>query len=109
LKQPWAQISERLRRIVLRRIVLQRIVLRRIVLADPKDGKTAQITRLQNEFTGKVSISRNGCNLKPDGRSIVFERTKLLDEDRTTDLWIVPLSGGNPRSLVNDGFSLSWR
>ncbi len=64
--------------------------------------KTTQITRLQNEFTGKFSIS-------PDGRSIVFERAKSLDEDRTTDLWIVPLSGGNPRLLVNNAFSPSWR
>ena len=64
--------------------------------------KTMQITRLQNEFTGKFSIS-------PDGRSIGFERAKSLDEDRTTDLWILPLSGGNPRLLVNNGFSPSWR
>lgn len=64
--------------------------------------KTTQITRLQNEFTGKFSIS-------PDGRSIVFERAKSLDENRAIDLWIVPLSGGNPRLLVNDGFSPSWR
>ena len=63
--------------------------------------KTTQITRLQNEFTGKFSISR-------DGRSIVFERSKSLDDDRNIDLWIVPLSGGNPRLLVNNGFSPSW-
>lgn len=64
--------------------------------------KTTQITRLQNEFTGNFSIS-------PDGESIVFERSKSLDQARTTDLWIVPLRGGNPRLLVNNGFSPSWR
>ena len=64
--------------------------------------KTTQITRLENEFTGEFSIS-------PDGRSIVFERSKSLDDDRSIDLWIVPLSGGNPRLLVKDGFSPSWR
>ena len=64
--------------------------------------KTTQITRLQNEFTGNFSIS-------PDGQSVVFERAKSLDEDRTTDLWIVPLNGGNPRLLVRNGFSPSWR
>lgn len=64
--------------------------------------KTTQITRLANEFVGNFSIS-------PDGRAIVFERAKTLDEDRTTDLWIVSLDGGNPRLLVNNGFSPSWR
>jgi TolB protein len=64
--------------------------------------KTTQITRLQNEFTGNFSIS-------PDGESIVFERAKSLDENRTTDLWIISLSGGNPRLLVKNGFSPSWR
>ena len=64
--------------------------------------KLTQITRLQNEFTGNFSIS-------PDGQSIVFERAKSLDEDRNTDLWIVSTKGGNPRLLVNNAFSPSWR
>ncbi|HET9528584.1 MAG TPA: hypothetical protein VFO99_20655 [Pyrinomonadaceae bacterium] len=64
--------------------------------------KTTQITRLQNEFTGNFSIS-------PDGRSIVFERAKSLDQDRNTDLWIVSLTGGSPKLLVNNAFSPSWR
>ena len=69
---------------------------------DFETRKTTQITRLQNEFTGKFSIS-------PNGESIVFERSKSLDEDRAIDLWIVPLKGGKPRLLVNNGFSPSWR
>jgi TolB protein len=65
-------------------------------------GRTTQITRLQNEFTGMFSIS-------PDGEWIVFERSKSLDDDRAIDLWIAPMDGGNPRLLVRDGFSPSWR
>jgi WD40-like Beta Propeller Repeat len=64
--------------------------------------KTTQITKLRNEFAGNFSIS-------PDGRSIVFERAKSLEEDRVTDLWIVPVNGRNPRLLVSNGFSPSWR
>jgi WD40 repeat protein len=64
--------------------------------------KTTQITDLQNEFTGNFSIS-------PDGQWIVFERSKSLDDDRAIDLWVAPLDGRNPRLLVRDGFSPSWR
>jgi TolB protein len=69
---------------------------------DFSSRKTTQITHLQNEFTGNFSIS-------PDGQSIVFERSKSLDEDRAIDLWIVPLNRGKPRLLVSNGFSPSWR
>ena len=65
-------------------------------------GRTTQITKLQNEFTGMFSVS-------PDGEWIVFERSKSLDDDRPIDLWIAPIDGGNPRLLVRDGFSPSWR
>jgi hypothetical protein len=64
--------------------------------------KTTQMTKLQNEFTGNFSIS-------PDGQWIVFERSKSLDENRAIDLWIARVDGGNPRLLVRDGFSPSWR
>jgi TolB protein len=64
--------------------------------------KTTQITRLENEFTGSFSIS-------PDGRSIVFERSKSLDDNRDIDLWIVGIDGRNPRLLVRNAFSPSWR
>jgi TolB protein len=64
--------------------------------------KTTQITRLENEFTGMFSIS-------PDGEWIVFERSKSLDDDRAIDLWVTPIDGGNPRLLVRDAFSPSWR
>jgi len=64
--------------------------------------RVTQITHLQNEFTGTFSIS-------PDGESIVFERSKSLDENRDIDLWIVKISGGNPRLLVRNAFGPSWR
>jgi len=64
--------------------------------------RTTQIIRLANEFTGNFSIS-------PDGKWIVFERSKSLDENRPIDLWIAPIDGGNPRLLVRDAFSPSWR
>lgn len=64
--------------------------------------RTTQITRRANEFTGNFSIS-------PDGKWIVFESSKSLDENRAIDLWIAAIDGGNPRLLVRDGFSPSWR
>jgi hypothetical protein len=68
----------------------------------PPGSKTTQITNLQNDFTGSFSVS-------PDGEWIVFERSKSLDDDRAIDLWIVPISGGNPRLLVRDASSPSLR
>lgn len=64
--------------------------------------KTTQITNLQNEFTGNFSIS-------PDGRWIVFERSKSLEENREVDLWIMQINSGKARVLVRDAFSPSWR
>ena len=64
--------------------------------------KTTQVTRLENEFTGAFSISA-------DGRSIVFERSKSLDDNRDIDLWIVGIDGRNARLLVRNAFSPSWR
>ena len=64
--------------------------------------RVTQITQLQNEFTGAFSIS-------PDGEWIVFERSKTLDQDRDIDLWIVRMDGKNPRLLMRNGFSPSWR
>lgn len=64
--------------------------------------RVTQVTQLQNEFTGAFSIS-------PDGQWIVYERSKSLDQDRPIDLWIVGVNGKNPRLLVRNGFSPSWR
>ena len=64
--------------------------------------KVAQVTRLENEFTGAFTIS-------PDGQWIVFEKSKTLDDNREIDLWITKTNGGSPRLLVRNGFSPSWR
>jgi TolB protein len=61
-----------------------------------------QVTHLENEFTGRFSIS-------PDGQSVVFERSTSLEEDTDSDLWIVPISGGEPRLLVRHASEPSWR
>jgi hypothetical protein len=64
--------------------------------------KVTQVTHLENEFAGSFSIS-------PDGQWIVFERSKSLEEDRDTDLWIVRLNGRDERLLVRNAFAPSWR
>jgi len=64
--------------------------------------KVTQITHLENEFAGSFSIS-------PDGRWIVFERSRSLEDDREIDLWIVGLNGAAPRPLVRNAFGPSWR
>ena len=64
--------------------------------------KVAQVTHLENEFTGAFTIS-------PDGQWIVFERSKSLDDNRDIDLWIAKINGSNARLLVRNGFSPSWR
>jgi len=69
---------------------------------DFKTRKVTQITRLENEFTGTFSISA-------DGRAIVFERSKSLEDNREIDLWIVNLDGRDAHLLVRNGFAPSWR
>jgi hypothetical protein len=64
--------------------------------------KVIQVTRLENEFTGALTIS-------PDGQWIVFERSKSLDDNRDIDLWIAKINGSNARLLVRNGFSPSWQ
>jgi len=73
-----------------------------IFLYDFRTRKATQITRLENEFTGAFSVS-------PDGRAIVFERSKSLDDNRDIDLWTVNIDGSNARLLVRNGFGPSWR
>ena len=60
------------------------------------------LRRLENEFTGTFSISA-------DGRAIVFERSKSLEDNREIDLWIVNLDGRDAHLLVRNGFAPSWR
>ncbi|MFN2576328.1 MAG: hypothetical protein ABR607_01410 [Pyrinomonadaceae bacterium] len=68
---------------------------------DFASGKTAQVTRLENEFARSFSVS-------PDGKWIVFERAPTSDKDREADLWIVGTDGRNPHLLVRNGFEPAW-
>ncbi len=62
--------------------------------------RTTQLTNLEDNFTGAISIS-------PDGRWVVFERTKSLD-DENVDLWMVRTDGTSLRLLVRNGKSPAW-
>jgi Tol biopolymer transport system component len=64
--------------------------------------KVTQVTDLRDEFARAFSIS-------PDGQSVVFERCKAADDDKTCDLWIAGTSGGkSPRLLVKNGLAPAW-
>jgi len=63
--------------------------------------QTTQVTKFENEFARKFSIA-------PDGKWIVYERTKVYDENSPTDLWIQEMNGSNSRLLVKNGRSPSW-
>lgn len=62
--------------------------------------RTTQVTNLEDNFTGAISVS-------PDGRWIVFERAKSLD-DKAVDLWLIGTDGKGLRLLVKNGRNPSW-
>jgi hypothetical protein len=62
--------------------------------------KTSALTKL-TDFAHNFSIS-------PDGRQVVFERTKTRRDDKTADLWIVGTDGTGLRRLLSDGYHPSW-
>ncbi|HYC29126.1 MAG TPA: hypothetical protein VEB42_09920, partial [Chitinophagaceae bacterium] len=68
---------------------------------DLRTKQTTQVTKLENEFARKFSIS-------PDGKWIVFERSKELEDYKTVDLWIMRMDGTGARLLVKNGLSPSW-
>jgi Tol biopolymer transport system component len=63
--------------------------------------QTSQVTKFENEFARKFSIS-------PDGNWIVYERTKEYDENSPADLWIEEMNGSNSRLLAKNAHSPSW-
>jgi len=63
--------------------------------------ETTQVTKFDNEFARKFSVSA-------DGHWIVYERTKEYDENAPADLWIQEMNGSNSRLLVKNGRSPSW-
>jgi Tol biopolymer transport system component len=68
---------------------------------DIKTKQTTQITKLENQFAKKFSIS-------PDGQWIVYERSKEYEDSSPIDLWIQPMDGSNAKLLVKNGYSPSW-
>ena len=68
---------------------------------DLNTKQTTQVTKFENEFAKKFSVS-------PDGNWIVYERTKEYDENSPADLWIQNLSGSESRLLVKNANSPSW-
>jgi TolB protein len=68
---------------------------------DFKSKQTTQVTKFENEFAKKFSIS-------PDGTMVVYERTKEYDENSPADLWIQAMNGSNSRLLVKNAHSPSW-
>ncbi|MGZ8524754.1 MAG: hypothetical protein ACXWV1_10015 [Chitinophagaceae bacterium] len=66
-----------------------------------KAKQTKKVTQLQGEFARKFCIS-------PDGKSVVYERGKTVDDDKEVDLWIVRTNGTGERLLVKNGLCPSW-
>ena len=62
--------------------------------------RTTALTQL-TDFAHAFSIS-------PDGRWVVFERTKTRRDDKTADLWLVGTDGSGLRRLVSDGYHPAW-
>jgi len=68
---------------------------------DFKSKQTTQVTKLENSFARKFSIS-------PDGTWILYERAPTNDEDEGTDIWIQKINGGSPKLLVKNAGSPAW-
>jgi len=68
---------------------------------DFKTKQTKQLTRFENDFAKKFSVS-------PDGKWIVYERTKEYDENSPADLWIQAMDGSESRLLTKNAHSPSW-
>ena len=68
---------------------------------DFKSKQTTQVTKLENTFARRFSIS-------PDGQWIVYERAPTHDEDKDIDLWIQKINGGSPKLLMKNATSPAW-
>jgi hypothetical protein len=60
-----------------------------------------QITKLENEFARRFSIS-------PDGQWIVYEKSNTWDEYEKVDLWKIKIDGSEDRLLVINGLDPCW-
>lgn len=66
--------------------------------------QTSRLTSFSGEFTGLLSVS-------PDAQQVVFERAAELGPNLSLtnpDLWLVDLTGGGPRLLVENGRAPAW-
>ena len=68
---------------------------------DLKTKQTQQVTKFENEFVKKFSVS-------PDGNWIVYERTKEYDDNSPADLWTQTINGSESKLLVKNARSPSW-
>jgi hypothetical protein len=64
--------------------------------------RATQVTNLEGEFARRFDLS-------PDGGWVVFERSKVLDDYKNVDLWVVRTDGTGARLLVRGGLGPSWR
>jgi Tol biopolymer transport system component len=74
-----------------------------IFLLDPATGERKQLT-----FPPPKALGDSAPSFSPDGSSIAFIRTFSL---AVTDIFIVPVAGGEPRRLTHDGrriFGMVW-
>ncbi|MDQ3804446.1 MAG: hypothetical protein M3416_11515 [Acidobacteriota bacterium] len=64
--------------------------------------RATPVTNLEGEFARRFDLS-------PDGGWVVFERSKVLDDYKNVDLWVVRTDGTGARLLVRGGLGPSWR
>ncbi len=68
---------------------------------DFKSKQTTQVTKLENAFSRKFTIS-------PDGAWIIFERAPTNDEEKDIDLWIQKINGGSPKLFMKNATCPAW-
>ena len=68
---------------------------------DLSTKKTTQITKLQNEHARNFTIS-------PDGKKIIYERSKIVDDYKKVDLWLINMDGSGDKLFVKNGLCPSW-
>ena len=68
---------------------------------DFASNEVKQVTNFEKEFFRAFSIS-------PDGKWVVFERAKSLDDNKDCDLWIMNINGEAMKLLVKNGSNPSW-
>jgi hypothetical protein len=78
------------------------------VIAPPINTNNSAVSPATCASCG-AAADTNGNGLPTQYVFAIFERSKTLDQDRDIDLWVVRMDGKNPRLLMRNGFSPSWR